>query len=268
MDRFKNNWRSEPEWRRECCDWAKGWAVRSSNRGRAQRFTVFQDRSDRLWRPPRLPFSGYRGSSMRERRPEREVEHASPSNAEVKNEYSYTSVALFTYFMEQSPWESNRFSASQEFPRSLCNPNVHYRIHKCPPLVPILSQLDPTHTPTSPLPEDPSILSSHLLLVLPNGLFPSDFPTKTLYTPLLSPIRATCPAHLILFDFITRTILGEEYRSLSSSLCSFLHSPFISCLLGPNILLNTLFSNTLSSVVLLTYSMQQSPSWEANWFCS
>jgi len=35
---------------------------------------------------------------------------------------------------------------------------------------------------------------------------------------LLSPIRATCPTHLILLDFITRTILGEECRSLSYSL--------------------------------------------------
>jgi hypothetical protein len=37
-----------------------------------------------------------------------------------------------------------------------------------------------------------------------------------------------------------------EYRSLSSSLCSFLHSPVISSVLGPNILHNILFSNTLS----------------------
>jgi len=84
------------------------------------------------------------------------------------------------------------------------------------------------------------ILSSHPRLGLPSGLFPQGYPTKTLYTPVPSPIRGTCPAHLFLLDFITRTILGEEYRTLSSSLCSFFPFSVTSSLLAPNILLNIL----------------------------
>ena len=102
------------------------------------------------------------------------------------------------------------------------------------------------------------ILSSNLRLGLASGLFPSGFPTKTLCTPLLSPIHATCPSHLILPDFITRKILGEEYRSLSSSLCSFLHSSSTSSLLGPNILLSIIFSNALSLRSSLNVSDQVS----------
>ena len=60
------------------------------------------------------------------------------------------------------------------------------------------------------------ILSYHLYLGIPSSLFLSGSPTKTLYTSLLSPIHATCPTHLILLDLIIQTILGEQYRSLSS----------------------------------------------------
>ena len=132
------------------------------------------------------------------------------------------------------------------------------RIHKCTPPVPILSQLDPVHTPTTHFLKIRLNINSHLRLGLPSGLFPSGFPTKTLYTPLLWPIPATCSTNLILLDFITWTIFSEKYRSLNSSLCSFLHSPVTSSLLGPNILLNTILSNTLSLRSSLNVSDQVS----------
>ena len=70
----------------------------------------------------------------------------------------------------------------------------------------ILGQPNPVHIPTS-----------HLLEIDPNIIHPSTprspqwspslrFPHQDPITPLSSPIRATCPAHLILLDFITRTI--------------------------------------------------------------
>jgi hypothetical protein len=52
---------------------------------------------------------------------------------------------------------------------------------------------------------------------------------------------ALLPANLILLDLIILIILDEVYR-----LCSFLQPPVTSSVFGPNILLNTLFSNTLS----------------------
>jgi hypothetical protein len=74
-----------------------------------------------------------------------------------------------------------------------------------------------------------------------------------------NPVNASpLPAHPILLDLIIRTILGEEYRSLIYSLCSFLHSLDTSSLLGPNILLSTLFSNNLSLRSSLNVSDQVS----------
>jgi hypothetical protein len=85
----------------------------------------------------------------------------------------------------------------RKFPAILRNPKVHHRVHKSPPLVPILSQFDPVHTIASYLSKIRFniVYLRHLRLGLPSGLFPSGFPTNILYAFLVS---------LIMF--------GEEYK--------------------------------------------------------
>ena len=61
--------------------------------------------------------------------------------------------------MQHSPWETKRFSASQEIPHILWNPMVLYHIHNYLPSDPILTQLDPVH-----------ILTSYFLKILLNLL--------------------------------------------------------------------------------------------------
>ena len=86
----------------------------------------------------------------------------------------------------------------------------------------------PEPTRSSPYPHI-HFLKIHLNIILPSKPGSSKwslslkFPHQNpVYASTLS-ICATCAANLLL-DLITRTILGEQYRSLSSSLCSFLHS--------------------------------------------
>jgi hypothetical protein len=98
--------------------------------------------------------------------------------------------------MELSPWEAASCVATQELPSNLWNPKVYYlswarSIQSIPP---------PPRHPSSL--SSILILFTHLRLCLPSGIFPIGIP------PL--PIRATCPAHLILLDLIILIYLAES----------------------------------------------------------
>ena len=72
----------------------------------------------------------------------------------------------------------------------------------------------PEPTPSSPhdplqLSEDPSYYYPPVyVLVSPMTYFPQAPPPNTLCTRLSSPVRATCPAHLIRLDFTTPHNIG------------------------------------------------------------
>jgi hypothetical protein len=77
---------------------------------------------------------------------------------------------LLTNSVEYSLWEANSHSSSQDIPRLLRNPNVHYRVHNSPPLI---------HVHHISL-RSVLILSFHLRLGIPSGIFPSGFRPKGL----------------------------------------------------------------------------------------
>jgi hypothetical protein len=117
-------------------------------------------------------------------------------------------IRLLTKFTElNTSWEAANCAAIQELHRILRNPKIYYRLHKSPPLVPILNYINIVHTTSSCL-RSILILSTHLRFCVPSGLFPSGFPPISYMHSSFS-IRATCPDHLILLGLIILIILGE-----------------------------------------------------------
>jgi len=136
---------------------------------------------------------------------------------------SFEASGILTYFLRLTPCSRvlleklTGFQIVKKFPAFYGTPKVHFRSRKCPPPVPILSQLDPVHTPTS------HFLKFHLNIILsslPEPLklslsfrFPHQNP---LYASHLPHTRYMLrPSHSSRL-YITRTVLGEEYRSSRS----------------------------------------------------
>jgi hypothetical protein len=100
--------------------------------------------------------------------------------------------------------------STQELPSILWNPKIHYRVHRSPPLVPILSQIDPVHVIPSYLSEIYFNIVHRPTSWSSSGLFPSGFPTNILYSFRFSTFRATCPDNFIptLEDLCDENILA------------------------------------------------------------
>jgi hypothetical protein len=116
--------------------------------------------------------------------------------------------------MEQSPpSETNTHSSRQEIPLPLWNQKVHYRVHRNPPLVPILSQVNPVN-----FPHYFSKINSNIIIpsvpTSSRGLFPSGFPTKSLYSRLFHACYILRTSHLTWLDHPNNTWWSVQIMKL------------------------------------------------------
>jgi hypothetical protein len=101
-------------------------------------------------------------------------------------------------------------------------------------------------TPFHPISLRSVLILSSNYLCLPSGLFSSDLWIRILHAFNISPMCATYPDHLILIDMITVIISGGLYKLWGLPLRCHLQPPATFSVLGQNIFLSTLFSNSLN----------------------
>jgi hypothetical protein len=141
--------------------------------------------------------------------------------------------------------KANMSSANQAITCILCNPDVYFHNYKSLPPVPILIPVNPAPSSTTHL-KAILTLYSHLHQSLPSYILVQKSPPTLCMHPSSPPKSATISLFLIwsLEYYLVRSM----YMSWSSSLHNLFHPTVMLSLLGPNTILSTLFSNTLSNV--------------------
>jgi hypothetical protein len=114
------------------------------------------------------------------------------------------------------------------------NPEVHHRFHKILPIVPILNEMKPFDTPSI------LIVYSHLYWILPSGLFPSGFPSKSVRIYLLPrTCHMTRPSQSPWFDYLNNIWCRIKIMMLLTIQCTPASCYCLSC---PNKLFGILSS--------------------------
>jgi hypothetical protein len=150
--------------------------------------------------------------------------------------------------MGQSPSsEANSRSASQ-IPRVLCNAKVHYRVDNSPPPFPVLSKMNPFHI------RKPNFLKVSFNIIFSSTPMSSEWSLtfrlsdENFVRIFHCPMRAAFPPHLILLYLVTNIWWRVQIVKFTLQSCHF-----IALTMGPDIPLNTLFSDTLSLCSSLTW---------------
>jgi len=105
-----------------------------------------------------------------------------------------------TKSMEENSWETYSFSASQKISCISQNPKIHYYVQKSPPLVQILSQINPVHA------LNPTALNINTIIPYtpwsskwsPDVSCPQQIPVCSTRTPICA---TACTTHLNVLRF-------------------------------------------------------------------